>query len=708
MRQFAILGLVLSLLLGAVAVYETGDRVNTRRNSQDHQLQAAVGNEVQVVAAGPRQTMTAVAMMLVNPAVRELLDGRPLTAAARRSDLGYAAVSLATVEHASVVPLTDACLDAASGRQILCAPSAHPVVFPLALTRQFAALADRSPAGAGTNVFRSPLDGRPDVAFLAPLHSDGRVLGLIHLDMSPISTHGPGLIVGDIPNIRIQLGGYESGRIALSEPPAGRGARAGSRGKTRSLPIDGPALGGHPRPVINAGHRAMAARLPMTVDGTHQSLAVVATDTHSNPSLLNSWSAGLLTVLITAVLGLLGSIAALAVSARRVTRELSTDVLTGLRNRRALIEELPRVCQRASEEHPAYVWFFDLNGFKTYNDSFGHIAGDNLLARLGGRLRDVVEPYGAVYRLGGDEFCALITAPVADPHALFLEAREALVERGAAFAITAAAGAVEIPRETREPMHALRLADQHMYREKAASRGGAAELITAVLHAALAQRHPDLGEHSDDVAGDVELLARTVGLDEELVGLIIKAGDLHDVGKLGIPDEILTKPGSLSDEEWTFMKQHTVMGEQIIAAAGPSLERIGPLVRASHERWDGNGYPDGLAGEEIPLGARIITICDSFRAMLDERAYKPAMTLEHALAELRRCAGTQFDPSLVEVFCRLVSERTGDARPTAAPARAAQPALAAGHPAKARQRAGHPREGQTRSSAAAGSPPAAR
>jgi HD-GYP domain-containing protein (c-di-GMP phosphodiesterase class II) len=247
-----------------------------------------------------------------------------------------------------------------------------------------------------------------------------------------------------------------------------------------------------------------------------------------------------------------------------------------------------------------------------------------------------------------------------------------------------------------------------MYREKAASRGGAAELITAVLHAALAQRHPDLGEHSDDVAGDVELLARTVGLDEELVGLIIKAGDLHDVGKLGIPDEILTKPGSLSDEEWTFMKQHTVMGEQIIAAAGPSLERIGPLVRASHERWDGNGYPDGLAGEEIPLGARIITICDSFRAMLDERAYKPAMTLEHALAELRRCAGTQFDPSLVEVFCRLVSERAGDARPTAARARAAQPAPAADRPAKARQRAGHPREGQTRSSAAAGSPPAAR
>ncbi len=413
-------------------------------------------------------------------------------------------------------------------------------------------------------------------------------------------------------------------------------------------------------------------------------------------------------MLATAILMLLCAIAGLIVSSRRVMRELSTDALTGLRNRRALLEDLPRVCQRASEEQPAYVWFFDLNGFKNYNDSFGHIAGDNLLARLGSRLREAIEPRGAVYRLGGDEFCALITAPVEDPHALFMRAREALVEQGGAFNVTSAAGAVEIPRETREPMHALRLADQHMYREKASGRGSAAELITAVLHMALAQRHPDLGEHCDDVAGDVELLARTIGLDEEVVGMIIKAADLHDVGKLGIPDEILTKPGSLTEDEWTFMKQHTVMGEQIIAAAGPPLERIGPLVRASHERWDGKGYPDGLAAEEIPLGARIITICDSFHAMLDERVYKSAMTLQDALWELRRCAGTQFDPHLVEVFCRLVKERAGAAQPTAAPAPAAPQARAASRPATVRQRAALPREGQPRSSAAAGSPPAAR
>ena len=396
----------------------------------------------------------------------------------------------------------------------------------------------------------------------------------------------------------------------------------------------------------------MIAALPLQVGAEHRDLTVVATAKSTDPTFLNSWDGAMLALLGLAIVMLIVAVAGLLASNRRVDRELSTDALTGLRNRRALLGELPRVCQRASEEEPAYLWFFDLNGFKGYNDSFGHSAGDVLLTRLGNRLRAAIGSHGDVYRLGGDEFCALILAPVEDPHALFLQARDALSEQGAAFTVTASAGAVEIPRETRDPTQALRLADHHMYREKATSRGGAAELITAVLHAALAQRHPDLGEHSDEVAGDVEVLARTIGLDEEAVGLVIKAGDLHDVGKLGIPDEIIVKPGPLTDEEWEFMKQHTVMGEQIIAAAGPSLERIGPLVRASHERWDGKGYPDGLAGEEIPLGARIITICDSFRAMLDVRAYKQAMSIDEALAELRRCSGSQFDPSLVEVFCR--------------------------------------------------------
>jgi diguanylate cyclase (GGDEF)-like protein len=663
MRQLALIGLVVSLLLGGVAVLETSESVSSRRNKQDRLLQAAVSNEVALISGSQRQTATALSLMLVNPAVAQLLSGRELAAGAHRADVTDATASLAAIQRSSLVALTAACLDNDRGRQLACSPNARTAVFPPALGRQFAAIANGSAGGGGSRPFVSPVTGQPSVAFVAPIRARGRTLGLVHLDMATLTARGAGLLVeGGTPNVHIQLGSYARGKISVAAPTAG--GRAGA--PTRTLSVGATAPGEHPQSTLDAGHRAMVAVLPMAVGGTHHGLAVIASESRPDPDFLNAWSAELLTVLGTAILGLLCSIAGLAVSNRRVVRELTTDDLTGLRNRRALLEDLPRVCQRASEERPAYLWFFDLNGFKNYNDSFGHLAGDSLLARLGGRLREVLSPHGAVYRLGGDEFCALIATTVENPHALFLQARDALSEQGGAFTVTCAAGAVEIPRETSEPMHALRLADQHMYREKATCHGGAAELITAVLHAALAQRHPDLGEHSDDVAGDVELLARTIGLEEEAIGLVVKAGDLHDVGKLGIPDEILAKPGPLSDEEWQFMKQHTIMGESIIAAAGPSLDRIGPLVRASHERWDGRGYPDGLAEEAIPLGARIITICDSFRAMLDERVYKRAMSLEDALCELRRCAGTQFDPHLVEVFCRLVSERSSPQPPAAA------------------------------------------
>jgi len=658
MRQLALLGLVVSLLLGAIAVSATDGTMHARRNEQDRSLQEAVNSETALISGGERQTTTALSLLLVNPAVRSLLDGQRSSRQPSRTDLANAAAALAAIQRTAFVPVSAACLDSAAGQQLVCAPSAHQARFPLALGRQFAALARRSTVGATSGAFLSPASKRLSVAFLAPFRSGGQMLGLVHLDIGLAVTESGGLIVNDTPGVQVQLATYENdnGRLLLNGPTSRITAKGLSSAATPSVGTF--RIGAQPRSTVVLGHRAMVAALAMTIGGAHQHVAVAARATASDPDFINAWSAAMLAVLALAFLILIGSIVGLVVSNRRVTRELSTDPLTGVRNRRALMEDLPRVCHRASEEEPAFLWFFDLNGFKRYNDSFGHVAGDALLTRLGGRLRDAVKAHGTVYRLGGDEFCVLIAGAVRDPHALFQEARDALAEQGGAFTVTASAGAVEIPRETSEPTQALRLADQHMYREKISNQSGAAELITSVLHAALAQRHPDLGEHSEDVAGDVELLARTIGLDEDSIDLIVKAGDLHDVGKLGIPDEIITKPGPLSEQEWEFMKQHTVMGEQIIAAAGPSLERIGPLVRASHERWDGMGYPDRLVGEEIPLGARIITICDSFRAMLDDRVYKHAMTLNDALTELRRCAGTQFDPELVEVFCRLVVERT--------------------------------------------------
>jgi diguanylate cyclase (GGDEF)-like protein len=653
MRPLALVGLVVSLLLGAIAVSVTLENEREHRNEQDSALQAATSRETALITDGERQTTAELSLLLVNPAVSELLGPAKLTPDQRRRDVAESARALSTIKATSFVPFTAACLDTAAGSELVCAPSAHPAKLPPQLGEQFVALARGAPVGAASGLFISPVSGQLSVAFLGPLRVGGHLLGVVHLSISVADTRGSALVVADTPGVQVQLGGYVGGELLLDNARA----RLTRKGIVSEPSLDvGRLLGSRPLAMLNAGHRAVVAGLPLTFAGT-QHVALVATALAAPPSFANSWGTGMAVLLVLAVGLLLSAIVALTLGARGVRRELSTDPLTGLYNRRVLMVELPRALQRASEDQPSYLWFFDLNGFKQYNDSFGHVSGDALLARLGARLKRAVEPFGAAYRLGGDEFCVLVSDPVEDPHALFLQARAALVERGGGFSISAAAGAVELPREAKAPTQALRLADQRMYREKATSRGGGAELITAVLQAALAQRDPYVGDHSGEVAQDVRELANAIGLDEQSMEEIVKAGDLHDIGKLGIPDEILSRPGPLSAEEWDFMKRHTLMGEQIIAAGGPALEHVAPLVRSSHERWDGCGYPDGLAGEQIPLGARIIAICDSFRAMIDERPYKSAMTVEEALEELRRCAGSQFDPKLVDVFCRLVCER---------------------------------------------------
>jgi two-component system, cell cycle response regulator len=159
-----------------------------------------------------------------------------------------------------------------------------------------------------------------------------------------------------------------------------------------------------------------------------------------------------------------------------------------------------------------------------------------------------------------------------------------------------------------------------------------------------------------------EAVGQRLGLDQVGLGHLVRAAGLHDVGKVAIPDSILTKPGPLDDAEMAFVRRHTVVGQRILLAA-PSLAPEAGLVRASHERWDGEGYPDRLAGEQIPLGARIIFACDAFEAMTSgERPYRRPVSAELAMEELRRCAGTQFDPRVVEVLCEVVTGRaTGPA-----------------------------------------------
>ena len=145
-------------------------------------------------------------------------------------------------------------------------------------------------------------------------------------------------------------------------------------------------------------------------------------------------------------------------------------------------------------------------------------------------------------------------------------------------------------------------------------------------------------------------VGKRLGLDEDRLDEVERAAELHDLGKIAIPDSILAKQGPLDDEEWRFMRRHTVIAERMLQAA-PALASIGRLVRSSHERFDGAGYPDGLVGEDIPLASRIVFVCDAYESMTSDRSYRPRMNQRSALEELRRHSGTQFDPTVVDAFC---------------------------------------------------------
>ncbi len=357
---------------------------------------------------------------------------------------------------------------------------------------------------------------------------------------------------------------------------------------------------------------------------------------------------------------LIGVAVRLALSYREndaLVRELHddavTDSLTGLGNRRNLFADLDRVVAEPGAPNGYVFALFDLDGFKAYNDTFGHPAGDALLRRLGASLAEAVTPHGSAYRLGGDEFCILSEVVVRRPASIFEAAREALKEEGEGFAIGASGAWILLTPGSYTAEEALRDVDRRMYEEKATHSVSTRRQTQDVLMRIFREREPALGEHSEGVAHLCAGLGRGLGLDAEAQDVLVRAAELHDIGKIAIPDEILLKPGPLDDEEWRLMRRHTLIGDRILGAT-PALRPVARLVRSSHERWDGRGYPDGLAGEEIPRGARIICLCDAYDAMTSARSYKAAVSSAEAIAELRRCAGDQFDPELVEAFCAMV------------------------------------------------------
>jgi diguanylate cyclase (GGDEF)-like protein len=339
----------------------------------------------------------------------------------------------------------------------------------------------------------------------------------------------------------------------------------------------------------------------------------------------------------------------------RLNALAQTDELTGLGNRRHLLSALDEAISTSTPQARVTVALLDLDGFKNYNDSFGHPAGDALLARLAGRLQESLDGAGQAFRLGGDEFCVIVTGDAATRLDAVARAAAALTERGEGFAIGASTGIVEAPTEVSTSIAALALADQRLYGEKMLRQPARAQRLSQA-----ADRSP----HDRRTADYARHVAARLGLGGEELDIVVRAAELHDIGMIAIPQDLLRERGELSDDQREFLRSYVLIGERLLHAT-PPLREVAQIVRCAQERWDGSGYPDGLAGTAIPLAARIVAACSAFTAMTSERDYRSRLTDEEAIGELRSGAGSQFDPDVVEALVATLRDLVPLTDPTA-------------------------------------------
>jgi diguanylate cyclase (GGDEF)-like protein len=335
-------------------------------------------------------------------------------------------------------------------------------------------------------------------------------------------------------------------------------------------------------------------------------------------------------------------------------REAALDPLTGLANRRILLSDLTKQAADASSRHPMLLVMFDLDGFKVYNDTFGHNAGDSLLIQVADSITDALDDRGRAYRLGGDEFCALLSIAAQSPELVGQELAAAMSQQGEGFLVTASYGCALAPEDGRDTTALLRRADDEMYARKGRRRPGTENQVQDALVAALSARDPGMESHATDVASLAATVGQQLGLGPTELRTLSHAAALHDIGKIAIPDDLLDKPAELDPRERRFLQTHPLIAQRIISAA-PALGHAAQIVRSVQERWDGAGYPDGLSGEAIPLAARIIGVCNAYNAMTSRRAHREALSHDEAVAELRGCAGTQFDPDLVATLLEVLA-----------------------------------------------------
>ena len=388
-------------------------------------------------------------------------------------------------------------------------------------------------------------------------------------------------------------------------------------------------------------------------------------------------------------IALVGPLLAIALYQRSTYRAMQamrlalTDPLTGLGNHRSFHERLQRELVNAEYEGSSLaLCLVDLDDLKRVNDCFGHPVGDQVLGQVASRLRQG----GEAFRLGGDEFAVLL--PRQNEHQATAVARS-IVERVAALdvegvgPVTVSAGVATYPMHGSGRDELIRLADSalywakkdgknrvHAYATESMLRGSLEQMADTPdraahyraaesLARAVDERDAYSGSHSQRVGDYAARIACRLGADDEAVELTRLAGNLHDLGKLAIPEEVLRKGNALSEAERLMLERHPQIGYRMLESL--DVQPVAEWVLHHHERWDGAGYPDRLVGDQIPLGARIIFVADAYDAMTSTRAYGPAMTQRDALAELERCAGRQFDPAVVRALTEELLPAGGEA-----------------------------------------------
>ncbi|HSV32347.1 MAG TPA: PAS domain S-box protein [Atribacteraceae bacterium] len=329
------------------------------------------------------------------------------------------------------------------------------------------------------------------------------------------------------------------------------------------------------------------------------------------------------------------------------------DSLTGLFNRSFFEEELQRIDREAG--HPVSIFIGDVNGLKIVNDAFGHQRGDELLRRMSALLKESFREEDIICRWGGDEFAVLLLRTPGEVCQKILERVQSLCQQASSEAIplSIALGYATKDSPTQDIQSIIRLAEERMYRKKFTESYSARHSIILSLERSLQETTLETEEHARRMRTLSQHLGEHLKLSDDELNELDLLARLHDLGKIAMPRSILTKPAALDQNEWEEIKKHPEIGYRI-ALSSKDMMPIAEAILSHHERWDGNGYPRGLAGRKIPLLARIISVIDAFDVMTNGRPYRLPMDNQQAIEELRRCEGTQFDRRIVRKFIELI------------------------------------------------------